>query len=204
MLENFIMWVFHYFQSLGTTGVFLSMFIENIGIPLPTEIGYVIAQSLINNASQTFVYILFIVTMGHILGSLISYWIGRWGGNLTKKLFKISKVEQTREKLVLWYKRYGNLTVFLTRFVGYVRPWSSYVAGFSDVPFWPFLAWTSLGSLIFNIGILMFSKSVIIIWDRFAWLHLIIIIIAFICFFGILLFELFRYLRKKYSNSRVN
>lgn len=198
MIENFIVFIFHAFKSLGTFGVFLSMLIENIGIPLPTEIGYVIGQQLINVGQASFYLI---TTFGHILGSLISYFVGLWGGNLTKKLIKIGKIAETRKKLVSWYKKYGDITVFIARFIGYVRPWSSLIAGFSEVEFWPFLLWTALGSLIFNIGILLFSQTVVLVWDKYASLHLTIILIAIAYFFGFILYELFLWARNKFSHK---
>lgn len=202
MIEGFITWVFHLFQSFGSFGVFLSMFIENIGVPLPTEIGYLVGQGLINEGRATFVEILIIVTIGHISGSILSYLVGLWGENITKKMIKIGKIAETQRKLVIWYKKYGDLAIFLARFVGYIRPWSSFIAGFSEVKFLPFIIWTTIGSLIFNIGVLLFSKSVMIVWDRYVFLHIIIIAVGFCLFFGFLLYEFFLWFKNKYS--RVN
>lgn len=190
MLETFMTTVFHLFQSLGMTGAFISMFIENIGIPLPTEIGYLIGQEAINSAQYSFLVVLLVLTLGHVAGSVVAYRIGLLGdGLITRRLKHNKKIVEVHARLTKWYARYGNTTIFITRFVGYVRPWSSYVAGLARVPFWPFLIWTTVGSLIFNMIALYFSSIVILIWRRYEVYHFYIVLIGFLLFFGFLIYE---------------
>ena len=195
MFSNFMSAIFHFFQSIHLYGAFLSMFIENIGIPLPTEIGYLIGQDLINRGAYSYPVVLSVLSLGHIIGSVISYRVGRLGDSyIAKKLKQTSKIRDVQTKLENWYKKYGNWTVFLTRFVGYVRPWSSFVAGFSKTEFGPFLLWTSVGSVIFNVLNLYFSQIFIMIWRRYSVYHVLIISVAAFFFFGLLVFEAARYL----------
>jgi len=194
MMQGFILTIFTFFKSLGLVGAFLSMFIENIGIPLPTEIGYLIGQNAINLKTHSYFLILFILTFGHLNGSLLSYWIGRSGNKyVTKKLQENSKIKQVKIRLEKWYAKYGNLTLFITRFVGYVRPWSSYVAGFAKVDFWPFVLWTTLGSILFNVICLYTSGIFITVWRQYSQFHIIIMIVMFISFFGALIYELIKF-----------
>ena len=190
MIENLLLTIFHFFRSLGIGGVFLSMFIENIGIPLPTEIGYLIGREFINQGKYSYLLILTVVTAGHVVGSLISYGLGRWGDSrVSKRLRRTRKIVQVHEKLSKWYQKYGNLTIFLSRFVGYVRPWSSYVAGFAGVKFWPFFTLTLIGSLIFNIFNLYWANIFILIWRKFALYHFIIILIVGLTFFIFIIYS---------------
>jgi len=202
-MEHFVTVIFDLFRGLGVWGAMLSMFVENLGIPLPTEIGYLIAQNLVNTGRVAYPLILIVLTIGHVAGSIISYLIGRAGDSfVTKKLKENSRIREVRGKLKKWYAKYGNLTVFLARFVGYVRPWSSFVAGFSEVPFWPFLIWTTLGSLIFNVFTLYFTGIVIMIWRRYASFHFWIIVIGLILFSGLLIYGLASgWLKKKKSSK---
>ena len=202
-MEHFVTVIFDLFRGLGVWGAMLSMFVENLGIPLPTEIGYLIAQNLVNTGRVAYPLILIVLTIGHVAGSIISYLIGRAGDSfVTKKLKENSRIREVRGKLKKWYAKYGNLTVFLARFVGYVRPWSSFVAGFSEVPFWPFLIWTTLGSLIFNVFTLYFTGIVIMIWRRYASFHFWIIVIGLILFSGLLIYGLVSgWLKKKKSSK---
>lgn len=191
MMSSLVMVIFSFFKSLGIWGAMLSMVIENIGVPLPTEIGYLIAQDLINAQKISFYFALLILTVGHLAGSLVAYSIGRWGDRyLSRKILKSKHIVEVNHRLKSWYKRYGDVTVFLTRFVGYVRPWSSFVAGFAAVPVLPFIIWTTLGSLIFNALCLYLSQIFILIWRRYAVLHFAIVFTGIILFSGLIIYGL--------------
>jgi len=203
MLERFLISIYHFLQALGPAGIFASMFTENIGIPLPTEIGYVIAWQLIAAEKLSYTLAMVILTAGHLSGSLISWQLGRWGGTYTtRRLMGSQRFLRTRERLEKWYARYGNATVFLTRFVGYVRPWASFVAGFAKVGFWPFVTWTFLGSLIFNIICLQVTGLLVAGWRRYSEYHLPIAVLLFFTFFGFLIYEVLKLLRE--SRQRRN
>ncbi|MBM2820798.1 MAG: associated Golgi protein-like protein [Candidatus Berkelbacteria bacterium] len=193
MIESLLLTIFHFFSSLGISGVFLSMLIENIGIPAPTEIGYLVGQELVNTGKYHYWLILLVATSGHVIGSCISYSVGHWGNSaISQRILKSKRIIKVHEKLAQWYEKYGNLTVFLTRFVGYVRPWSSFVAGFAGVRFWPFFILTLTGSLIFNILNLYFANVFILVWRKFASFHLLIIIIIGLVFFGFIIYTLIK------------
>ena len=194
-MHHFIMFFYHFFHSLGLLGAFLSMLIENLGIPLPTEIGYLIARQIITENRNLYIPVLMILTLGHVVGAVISYGAGVMSDNFViAKLSKSNKIKQIDQKLKKWYNQYGTLTVFLTRFVGYIRPWSSFVAGLAEVKFWPFLLWTALGSLIFNIICLYFSGILIAVWRRYESLHLVIATSMFLLFFAFMIYSIIKFI----------
>lgn len=198
MINMIMAYFFHLFKSLSLLGVFLSMFIENIAIPLPTEIGYLIGHDLVSKGRYSYAMVLFVLTLGHVAGSVVSYYIGRLGDSYIKgKLSDNSKIKEVHDKLESWYKEYGSLTVFITRFVGYIRPWSSLVAGLAEVPFLPFLFWTTLGSIIFNIINIYFAGVFILIWRRYEALHFFMISIAVICALGLVIYGFIKSHRTK-------
>ncbi|MDO8444175.1 MAG: DedA family protein [bacterium] len=202
MIDHFVSGIFHFLKSLSIYGAFLSMFVENVGIPLPTEIGYLIGQDLINRGLFSYGIILFVLTLGHVLGAVVSFGIGRLGDNyLNTKLKSNQKIARVHEKLERWYKKNGNLTVFLTRFIGYVRPWSSFVAGLAEVKFWPFLLWTTVGSLLFNIITLYFTSIFLAVWRRYAVYHFLIAIVVFLLVFGVIFYEIWKYLSRRRNKS---
>lgn len=204
-MHQIINMAYHFLRSFGVAGVFLSMFIENIGIPLPTEIGYLLGREMINTGAHSFLFVLTILTLGHLTGAIISYKIGSLGdAYVSRKLKNNKKITEVHEKLRKWYKKYGDITVFMTRFVGYVRPWSSFVAGFAEVGFWPFVFWTTLGSLIFNVILLYISGILILIWRKYEVFHLAITLSMFLLFFAIIIYELLKFIfsnRKKNSSA---
>jgi len=176
--------IFAFLKSLGSAGIFLSMFIENLGIPFPTEFGYLLGVDLINNQKASVFFMVSILTFGHLFGAILSYFIGKRGDIYTKeKDNPESNLFRIHAKLTKWYKKYGNLTIFFTRFIGYVRPWSSFAAGFAGVDFVPFVIWTTIGSLVFNIIALYFSSFLILVWRRYEYLHVFIVILFLLLFF---------------------
>lgn len=197
-MENLLLLIFHFFRMLGLGGVFLSMLIENIGVPLPTEIGYLIGQELVNLGKYHYWLILAVTTGGHVLGSLASYGFGRRGDFvLSRRIRESNKIVRVHEKLAKWYQKYGDLTIFISRFIGYVRPWSSYIAGFAGVRFWPFFIYTLIGSLIFNIFNLYFANIFILIWRKYTIFHLAIIWSIGLIFFALVIYELLKLFKKK-------
>lgn len=198
MFQDVAQFIFHLFKNLGAFGVILSMFIENMGVPFPTEIGYLLGQELISLGRHSWIFILTILTFGHTAGAVLSYAIGRWGDKaLMKRMDQNKDIAIIHKKIRAWYKKYGIITIFATRFIGYVRPWSSYIAGFSGIEFLPFLVWTVLGSLIFNVIALYFSGVLIFIWRKYEVLHISIAIIGFLLFFSFFIGLFIKYLKSK-------
>jgi membrane protein DedA with SNARE-associated domain len=152
--------------SLGLAGIFLTVAIENIGVPFPIEASYIAACLLIQQKGYSYFLLLFILTTGHLSGSTAA--LGYRSEAFFLRLWKNKpKFTAIHDLVHRWYSRYGALTVFLTRFVGYVRPWSSFVAGFARIGWKTFVLWTFLGSLLFNIILLEFTARFLHIWFRY-------------------------------------
>ncbi len=190
------------FSQLGLAGVFVSMFIENIGIPLPTELGYLAALALIRRAAVSLPFVLIVLTLGHVTGSCLAYAIGRWGGGwLHGRFAGHSRAAAAHARLTRWYEQHGAITIFVVRFVGYIRPWASFVAGFIEFPFWTFLALTAAGSLLFNLIALSSSWLIVLAWQHYARYHLFIGFIGGCLFFGAVLYEIIIHRRRRVSTN---
>lgn len=166
-----------FITKLGQLGVFILMAVENIGIPIPTEFGYLYEANLIKSFWGILGFDLFLMA-GNLTGSLLAYFIGREGDTALHKFIKSRKgLNEAHVFLVHWYGRYGSATVFLARFIGYVRPWSSFIAGLSEFPFLPFFIWTVLGTFIFNFLAIWLSGYILKLWILFPiyrWLMLVL------------------------------
>ena len=161
----------------GLFGSFVLIFVENIGIPLPTEVVYVLAESLIVRGTYSYLVVTIIFLAAHILGSICAYALGR---GIAQGMQNGKKMSAIQEKIAGWYKKHGILAVFFARLIGQVRPWSSYVAGAAEMEFWPFVIVTTLGSAVFN-AVSLALTSVIF---RYAGHHHWFAILSGILFFG--------------------
>ncbi len=189
-------------QSHVLAGIFIVMVIENIGIPLPTELAFLTAQHLLDTHTYSLVSLYFILLIGQIVGAVAAYLIGRKFGKCLRVRYAHSERFRETDQLVNdWYVRYGNLTVLGTRLFGYVRPWSSFIAGIAHFNFGSFVVWTTIGSLIFTAITMYFTRWIVYFWQLFPYWRPFIIVGFLISIFGIIVFHYHRSQRVKNSAS---
>lgn len=100
-------------------------------------------------------------TIGAFLGDCAGYFLGRYGNSWVKKLVG----QNLMTKGEIFFKRYGNKSIFWGRFFSATRAIVPFVAGASKMRQRSFLFWNLIGSLawsIFNIALGYFSGSIII------------------------------------------
>jgi membrane protein DedA with SNARE-associated domain len=156
-----------FLHHVGLPGIGLVVFLENLGIPLPTEAAYLVAQTLLYRGEASLFAVLFALQAGHFFGSWLSYEVGvRFRESRAVREVE-PQISEIQKKLGMWLEKYGLLAVFFSRLVGYVRPWSSYIAGLIELPRRPFLAYSFFGSLVFNLASLAFTREVLHFWDLY-------------------------------------
>ena len=93
--------------------------------------------------------------LGNILGSWVAYWISLKGGR--PLLLKYGKyVLLTREEVEraeIWFTKYGDRIVFISRLLPVVRTFISNPAGIARMSFWKFTIYTFLGSFPWSLGL---------------------------------------------------
>ena len=194
MLGHIVRLIHHY----GLLGMFVSVAVENMGIPLPTEPAYIVGQSFIVRGEYPLWAVHLVLYLGHMFGAMISYYAGL---RIAKGLMKKKEYTATQHKIAGWYEKHGAITVFGTRLIGYVRPWSSYVAGIAEVSFWPFFIYTSLGTIILNAVCLVFTATFLHIWKVYPFLRF-FIVLSLAAGFGYVLYEALKKRSKKPEPSR--
>lgn len=192
--ESSINLISHY----GLWGIFGSMVIENCGVPFPTEGAFLVAQNLIHLGNYSFWFMYWFIVTAHVVGAVIAYWAGYFLDSvLTYWLARSKGFHETKSKINGWYKKYGSVTVLATRLIGYVRPWSSLVAGLAEYPFWPFLLWSTIGSMLFVYPTMKVTGLILIVWERYPSLHVIITVAMLLTFFAMILYAVFKKLFSK-------
>jgi membrane protein DedA with SNARE-associated domain len=201
MLESFSQLIIN--NSL--IGIFLSVAVESCGIPFPTEAAFIASNLLIVENRASLSLVIFVLTFSQLVGSTLAYFLGsliRKGVISRFHGMEGSKINEVNEKVIKWYHKYGLMTVFATRLIGYVRPWSSFVAGIAGFNFYSFLFWTTLGSVVYVFISLIITKYLVIIWLNYPALHIFMIASAVILFFGFGLWGLLKKYQKKLKTSR--
>jgi len=137
---------------LGYYGIFLLMTMESMVFPIPSELVMPFAGFLAAQGEMNFLLVVLFSSIGSIAGSLLSYYIGRFGGermilNYGKYLLlDIEDLRWTEE----WFKQRGEKTVLISRFIPVVRHLISIPAGMGKMDLKKFCLYTVIGATMWN------------------------------------------------------
>lgn len=138
-----------FISSWGYVAIALLMALENACIPIPSELILGFAGYLISIGELTFAESVIAGIIGGMLGSIVTYYIGRLGGRpfvyKYGKYFFMKKAHiDTAQR---WFDKYGIKAVFFSRMLPVVRTFISLPAGFANVNIKKFIIFTFAGSL---------------------------------------------------------
>lgn len=134
--------------SIGYVGIFLLMVAESMVIPIPSEAVMPFVGFLVVEGTLSPVWAIVTATAGSIVGSLLSYVIGRFGGQpLVARYGKYLLLDaEDLEKTDRFFRRRGGATIFIARFIPVVRHLISLPAGFAGMRLLPFCLFTIAGA----------------------------------------------------------
>lgn len=130
-------------NDVGYLGVFGLMVLESANIPIPSEIIMPFSGFLASRGAFSFWLVVFVGALGNLAGSLISYSMAR---TLEPRL------RTSRHFLAAqnWFKRFGELSVFIGRLVPIVRTFISFPAGLFRINLFRFSLYTLIGSFLWS------------------------------------------------------
>jgi len=152
----------HFVRDAGLPGIFALMAISSACIPIPSEVVMLFAGFAVADPGQsashhhlTIVGIVLAGLLGTMLGSWVTYAVGR-GGRL--ELF-----ERHGDKLHMgpaqiargdeWFQRHGEKAVLFGRVIPVVRAFVSLPAGVAKMPLGRFTLFSLIGTLPWVIGL---------------------------------------------------
>ena len=136
--------------SLGYWGVILLMGIESACIPLPSELIMPFAGYLVFKGTLTLWGVTLAGAAGCVLGSLVAYYVGLWGGRpLVMKYGRYLLISHHDVDLAdRWFARHGDITILIGRLLPVVRTFIAFPAGVARMPLLKFVLYTFVGSLL--------------------------------------------------------
>jgi membrane protein DedA with SNARE-associated domain len=140
-------------DRLGPVGVGLTILIETVIPPIPSEAVLGLAGANIAAGTMSVVPVVLFATLGSILGALFFYSVGRVLGPRRAHAFldRLPLVEtEDVDRTFEWFEKHGRGAVFFGRMVPIVRSFISVPAGVVRMPLLPFVSYTAGGSLIWN------------------------------------------------------
>jgi membrane protein DedA with SNARE-associated domain len=172
-------------------GIFFLMALESMIAPVPSEAVMPFAGFLWFLNKMSLIPIIISSTLGSIFGSLISYYIGFFGGRpLIKKIGKYLLLNE--EHLIAtenFFNRFGAKTVFFSRFIPIIRHLISIPAGIGKMNLVKFIIYTVAGAGLWNsflayLGYYLGSNwSEIRKFSEIIDVFLVVLIIVFVVFY---------------------
>ncbi len=155
-MEHFSALFLDIVDRTGYSGLFLVMAIGNLGIPVGTELIVPAAGALAATGHLSSVWLAAtIATLGEVVGGTLLYAIGFAGGRpfvvRYGRYLKLS--EKKLDAFHRFYERYGNVVVFVCRFIPLIRGIAALPAGVSRMQKRYFIGYTAAGSAIFCFGL---------------------------------------------------
>ncbi len=133
-METWIQDIFHWLPTGAGYYVliFLISFFESLavaGLIVPGSTLIVFSGFLAANGKGGYGALVFASTLGAILGDLLSYWLGaRMGASLLRKP-AFRRYHTLLKKSEIFFVEHGGKSVFLGRFIGFLRPFIPFIAG---------------------------------------------------------------------------
>lgn len=179
--------VVQFMEEYGYLAMFIIMVLENANVPIPSEIvlgfsGYLVSQDIFS-----FWPAIIVGTLAGIVGSIISYWLGMYGGRpflqrYGKYFFFSERKFHAAEQLFL---RYGDIAVFTGRLLPGIRTFISFPAGVARYPMGKFIIYTALGTIPWTMLLVWLGNILGAHWkDIIEYNHEFTIVIAILFLIG--------------------
>lgn len=184
-------------NSYGYIGVFLLILIENIFPPIPSELILLFGGFMTTYTKLNIIGMIISSTLGSLIGALLLYKIGTIFSKeklkilISGKLGRVLKLKNSDiDNANKWFTNEGKKTVFFGRFIPLIRSIISIPAGINKMNISKFITYTLLGSVIWNLVLIILGhivgknwKAILKIfklYSRFSLLLLFILLIILI------------------------
>ena len=133
------------------------MTLESTLIPIPSEIVIPFAGFLAYMGEMNIWLIVLVSSFANLTGSIIAYEIGKYlGRGFIERYGKYVLLNMKHVELVeRWFDRYGSLTVLFSRILPVVRTVNALPAGIGKMNFPKFCIYTFIGSIPWNLALVL-------------------------------------------------
>ncbi|MFZ0888789.1 MAG: DedA family protein [Candidatus Binataceae bacterium] len=133
----------------GYLGIFICVFVGNLGVPVPEESVVLAAGFLAGQGILDIKFVYLVVVLSAIAGDSSGYLIGRTGGQrLLERLSRRFRfIRRRNERFKTFFNAHGTKAVFMARFITGLRFMAGPMAGAAGMRFAQFLRWNVMGAL---------------------------------------------------------
>lgn len=146
-------WIVGIITRLGYAGVAALTFLEHLFPPIPSELILPLAGYVAGTGDLALGAVIILGSLGSLAGATVWYAVGRRIGEARLRTWieshgrwlTLSTHDVDRAKD--WFQRRGNAAVLIGRLMPGVRTFVSLPAGFSGMPWIPFLLYSAIGTV---------------------------------------------------------
>jgi membrane protein DedA with SNARE-associated domain len=149
-----IKWIVGLVTSMGIYGVALLMAIENVILPLPSELIMPLAGFAASRGRMSLAGVIIAGTIGSVIGALPLYYLARTAGEekmkhwVTKHGRWLLLRPQDLDKPKRWFGKHGSLAVIVGQIIPGVRGLISLPAGYAKMNVFAFLLYNFIGTIV--------------------------------------------------------
>jgi membrane protein DedA with SNARE-associated domain len=152
--------------TVGYAGVFVLTMLGSACIPIPSEATMMFAGFKVSDGDLTLFGVIAAGVAGELVGCLIAYAAGYYGRIELLERNKLIHIDRKRlDWADGWFKRHGDITVFVGRLLPLVRAFISLPAGVAEMPLRRFIPFTLAGSVIWLSGLALIGRAVGDNWE---------------------------------------
>ncbi len=155
-------------RDLGYAGLALLMLAETVVPPIPSEAVLPLAGYLVERGEFSFLAVLITSTAGSVFGAFLLYEAARHGGRpFATRFLRFARIDEAKlDDAERWFAKRGVLIVLIGRCVPGMRSLVSLPAGLLRMPRWQYLAFTLLGSAIWNTVLVSIGYALGSQWEQ--------------------------------------
>lgn len=156
LTESVIRWTTDIVGAFGYPGLAILTFLEIIVPPIPGEIVLPLLGFLSTQTDLTLVLLVAASTLGAVAAALVLYAIGAWlGAERLRAVIRhygrwVLLYESDVDRTLEWFNRHDRRIVLFGRLIPTVRSYISIPAGIARMPIGTFIAYTAIGSGLWN------------------------------------------------------
>jgi len=150
---------FEMVKQYGYIAIFGLMALEGSSLPIPSEVVLPFAGFLSAKGFLSFPLALVAGLLGSILGLAVDYYIAYFLGKdvVYKHLHKFHISKKSLDRFDSWFERNGGGVVFVSRLVPVLRTVMSFPAGFAKMNQKKFFFYSSVGTFIWDLVLMLFG-----------------------------------------------
>ena len=148
-------WLIDLFARYGYLVVFVTVFLENTGLPVPGETALLAGAALAKFGRLSLFWVIVTAIVAAIAGDNLGFFIGRRGGRALAERYgrTVGLTPARLAQFDRFFDRHGAKTVFIARFVTGLRVFGAVLAGASVLSWRKFLFYNATGAIVWSSGV---------------------------------------------------